>query len=65
MAGDIDSSSSTRGCVYIVGGTSINWISRLQKVVTLSIIEADYIVGIEGSKEVIWLQRFMEELGNK
>ena len=38
---------------------------KLQKVVALSTIEVEYIVATEASKEVIWLQRFMEELGKK
>ena len=37
----------------------------MQKVVALSTIEAEYVAAIEASKEMIWLQRFMEELGKK
>ena len=28
-------------------------------------MEVDYVVAIEASKDMIWLQRFMEELGKK
>ena len=31
----------------------------------LSTTEAEYVVSTEDSKEMIWLQRFMEELGKK
>ena len=31
----------------------------------ISTTEAEYVVVIEASKEMIWLQRFMEELGKK
>ena len=31
---------------------------------TLSTMEAEYIAATKASKEMIWLQRFMEELGN-
>ena len=65
MAGDRDSSRSTTGYVFTVGGTAVSWISRLQRVVALSIIEAKYVSLTEASKEMIWLQRFMEELGKK
>ena len=34
-------------------------------VVALSKMEAEYVVKIEASKEMIWLQRFMEELEKK
>jgi hypothetical protein len=38
---------------------------KLQKVVALSTIEVEYVVDIEATKEIIWLHRFMEELGKK
>jgi hypothetical protein len=56
---------STKGYDFTVGGTTISWISKLQKVVSLSTTEAEYVVATEASKEMIWLQRFMEELGKK
>ena len=65
MAGDKDSRRSTTGYVFTIGGTIVSWISKLQKVVALSTIEAEYVVATEASKEMIWLQRFMEELGKK
>jgi hypothetical protein len=37
----------------------------LKKVVTLSTTEIECVAAIEASKEMIWLQRFMEELGKK
>jgi hypothetical protein len=65
MAGDKDSRRSTTGYVFTIGGTTVSWISKLQKVVALSTIEAEYVAATEASKEMIWLQRFMEELGKK
>ena len=65
MAGDRDSSRNTTWYVFTVGGTAVSWISRLQRVVALSSAEAEYVALTEASKEMIWLQRFMEELGKK
>jgi hypothetical protein len=65
MAGDKDSRRSTTGYVFTIGGTTVSWISKLQKVVALSTTEAEYVAATEASKEMIWLQRFMEELGKK
>jgi hypothetical protein len=65
ITGDKDSRRSTAGYVFTVGGTIVSWISKLQKVVSLSTIEAEYVAATEASKERIWLQRFMEELGKK
>ena len=63
MAGEKDSRRSTTGYVFTMGGTTVSWISKLQKVVALSTTKAEYVAATEASKEVIWLQRFMEELG--
>jgi hypothetical protein len=65
MAGDKDSRMSTTGYMFTIGGTLISWISKLQKVVELSTTKAKYVVITEASKEIIWLHRFMEELGKK
>jgi hypothetical protein len=65
MAGDKDSRRSTTGYVFTIGGITVSWISKLQNVVALSTIEVEYIVATKASKEMIWLQRFMEELGMK
>ncbi|KAH9321991.1 hypothetical protein KI387_016630, partial [Taxus chinensis] len=65
MAGDVDSKRSTTGYIYTIGGTTVSWISRLQKLVALSTTKAEYVVATEESKEMIWLQKFLEELGHK
>ena len=65
MAGDRDNRRSTKGYVFTVGGTVVSWVSKLQSVVALSTIEAEYVAAIEASKEMIWLQRFLDELGKK
>jgi hypothetical protein len=56
MAGDKDSRRSTTGYVFTIGGTIVSWIFRLQKVVSLSTTEVEYVAAIEASKEMIWLQ---------
>ena len=65
MEGDKHSRRSTTRYVFTIGGITVSWISKLQKVVALSTIEAEYVAATEASKEMIWLQRFMEELGKK
>ena len=42
-ADDIDSRKSTTGFVFTLGGTAISWASNLQKIVTLSTTEVEYI----------------------
>jgi hypothetical protein len=63
MARDKYSRRGTIGCVFTIGGTTVSWISKLQKVVALSTMKARYVATTEASKEMIWLQRFVEELG--
>ena len=60
LAGDVDTKRSTTGYVFIVGGTTISWISRFQKVNALSTTEVEYVVATKASKEMIWLQCFLE-----
>jgi hypothetical protein len=50
MEGDKDSRRSTIGYVFTIGGTSVNWILKLQMVVALSKIEAKYVAAIDASK---------------
>jgi hypothetical protein len=52
MEGDKDNRRSTTGYVFTVGGTTVSWISKLQKFVALSTTEAEYVVAIEASKEI-------------
>ena len=65
IAGDVDGRKSTTGYVYILGGTTISWVSNLQKIVALSTTEVKYVLVTEASKEMIWLQSFLEELRQK
>jgi len=65
MADDRDNMRRTTGYVFTVGGTTVSWVSKLQSVVALSTTEAEYVAATEASKEMIWLQRFLDELGKK
>ncbi|KAH9288452.1 hypothetical protein KI387_032569, partial [Taxus chinensis] len=60
MVGDLDCRRSTTGYIFTVGGMTVSWISRLQKVVALSTTEAEYVAATEAIKEMIWMSRFME-----
>ena len=53
--GEVDHRRSTIGYIFIVGNTAVIWMSRLQKIVTLSTTEAEYVAMTEASKEMIWL----------
>ncbi|XP_047978661.1 1,8-cineole synthase, chloroplastic-like [Salvia hispanica] len=62
---DLDGRRSTTGYVFTYGGTAISWTSKLQKTVALSTTEAEYVAATEASKEMVWLQSFLDELGKE
>jgi hypothetical protein len=63
MAGDVDSRKSTSGYLMKFAGGAVSWQSRLQKCVALSTTEAEYIALTEGGKELLWMKKFLHELG--
>ena len=63
IAGDLDNRKSTTGYLFTFSGGAISWQSKLQKCVALSTTEAEYIAATEAGKEMIWLKRFLQELG--
>nr|GEY99414.1 retrovirus-related Pol polyprotein from transposon TNT 1-94 [Tanacetum cinerariifolium] len=44
---------------------AVSWQSRLQKCVALSTTGAEYVAATEACKELLWLKRFLQELGFK
>ena len=65
FGGEVDHRRSTTGYVFTVGTTAVSWMSQVQKIVTLSTTEAEYVAVTEASKEMIWLQGLLTELGFK
>jgi len=65
MARDVDTRKSTTGYLYTFAGAAISWVSRLQRIVALSTTETEYIATIEACKEMLWMQRFLGEIGIK
>ncbi|WVZ01079.1 hypothetical protein V8G54_027148 [Vigna mungo] len=64
MAGDVDSRKSTSGYLITFAGGAVSWQSKLQKCVTLSTAEAEYVAVTEASKEMLWMKNFLSELGH-
>jgi len=63
MAGDIDSRKSTSSYLITFARGVVAWQSRLQSCVALSTTEAEFIVITEACKELLWLKKFLQELG--
>ena len=65
MGGDLDYRKSTSGYLSTFAGGAISWQSMLQKCVSLSTIEVEYIVATEVGKEMLWMKQFLQELDLK
>jgi ATP-binding cassette subfamily B (MDR/TAP) protein 1 len=46
-------------------GGAVSWQSRLQKYVSLSTTDAEYIAAVDACKEVLWMKNFLQELNMK
>uniref|UniRef100_A0A2N9FFW3 Integrase catalytic domain-containing protein n=1 Tax=Fagus sylvatica TaxID=28930 RepID=A0A2N9FFW3_FAGSY len=65
MAGDLDGKKSTSGFLFTFARGAVSWQSKLQKCVALSTTEAEYIAATEAGKEMLWMKRFLQDLGLK
>ena len=54
---------STAGYLAMLYGSPINWCSCRQQTTAASTMEAEYIAGVEATKDVIWLRSLLTELG--
>ena len=63
LARDIDSRKSTSGYLIKFAGGAVAWQSKLQRCVALSTTEAEFIAITEACKELLWVKKFLQELG--
>ena len=62
-AQDLDKRRSISGFVFTLGGGCISWKAILQKCVSQSTTEAEYVAAAEAAKEAIWLGRLVTDMG--
>jgi len=55
-ASDVDSRHSVGGFVFDVAKGCISWFSKKQVSVIISLVEAEYVVSANATKEAVWLQ---------
>jgi hypothetical protein len=60
---DPDTQRSIRGFVFDIVGGSVSWSAKKQLTVILSTLEAEYMAASNATKEAIWLQVLLEDLG--
>ena len=62
-AGCPDTRKSTSGYVFMLNGATVSWRSKRQPVVALSTAEAEFISASAMVQEVIFLRKFLQNLG--
>ncbi|WIA35441.1 hypothetical protein OEZ86_003881 [Tetradesmus obliquus] len=60
---DPDTRRSTSGSVFTAASGAVIWSSRLQKCVTLSTCESEYVAASHAARDAIWFDKVMFETG--
>jgi hypothetical protein len=60
---DQDTRCSTSGIVSTLAGGAVIWSSRLQRCVTLSTCEAEYVAASSAARDVVWFGKLLSEIG--
>ena len=60
---DKDDSKSQSGYLFCLNRGAVSWKCSKQDTVADSTMEAEYIVASEATKEVVWIRKFISELG--
>ncbi|CAM6082590.1 unnamed protein product [Calypogeia fissa] len=61
--GDLDNRKSTSRYTFTLAGGCVSWRSTKQKCISQSSTEAEYVAAAEASKEAIWLNKLVKDLG--
>ncbi|GJX07132.1 zinc finger, CCHC-type containing protein [Tanacetum coccineum] len=58
----VEDSSSTSGCVFLLGGGAISWASKKQTCITGSTMESEFVALAAAGKEAEWLRNLIHEI---
>ena len=61
--GDLNTRHSTSSFVFTLAGGAISWQSRKQQTIALSTTKVEYVAMALASKEGLWIQRLLQEMG--
>ena len=65
FANDETTRKSTSGYIYLLGDSPISWKTQLQKTVTLSTAEAEFVSLTECAKQGLWFKNLFKEIFDK
>jgi hypothetical protein len=60
---DSEDKKSQTGYVFLVNGGAVSWRSCKQSLKAKSRVESEYIIAADAANEVVWLHKFVIELG--
>jgi hypothetical protein len=58
-----DTRRSISGGIVIMAGGPINWLSKLQPIVAVSSMEAEYIACFFAIQDIVWIRQLLKDLG--
>ena len=58
----VDTRRSTTGMLTYMGGSLINWQSKLQPTIALSTVEAEYMAGLHAAKDLLCFKNIIGEM---
>nr|GEZ57199.1 putative retrotransposon protein [Tanacetum cinerariifolium] len=61
---DKDDTKSQSRYVFVLNGGAVEWKSAKQSTIAISSIEFEYVVVAKPSMKVVWMRKFIDELGN-
>ena len=61
-AGNLEDRKSIIGYYFFFGRAIVTWCSKRQHTVSTSISEAEYVTVSQGTRERVWIRRFLNEL---
>ena len=59
--GCVDNRKSTSGGCFYLGNNLVSWISKKQNLVSLSTIEAEYIVASSCCAQLLWMKKLLHD----
>jgi len=65
FASSVDDQKSTFGYAFMFGIGLISWDSKKQHIVTISSVEAEYVVGTSVACHAVWLRRILSDIAHE
>ncbi|KAG5716206.1 hypothetical protein E4T56_gene10740 [Termitomyces sp. T112] len=60
---NLDNGQLTTGSILLVTSGTVSWMSKLQTIVALSSMEAEFVAASETGHELCWLRNFLADIG--